>query len=168
MLKIDKNSWIVYNKDSVLVTVEVGNRDNEKNVNKLKGYQRISILDDKYDNSEYSLQWNIWNNKKNMTNEQIKENIGKKLSLIDYATLKYKTSNFNRTLARFLVVGGQILEPSYNEQAIDFVYNTICSHFDKDAICWQYKYQSSGYTYCTREQAKQVLKSFELIERIFG
>ena len=33
-----------------------------------------------------------------------------------------------------------------------------------NAICWQYRHNSSGYTYCTREQAKQVLKTFEQME----
>lgn len=165
MLKIDKNCWIVYNKDGTLVTIDAHNRDNDRNVNKLKGYERTSILDDEYDNSEYSLHWNIWNNKTNMTNEQIRKNIDKKLSLLDYATLKYKTSILNRTLTRFLVVGGELLEPSNNEQVIDLIYDTICSHFDKDAICWQYRYQSSGYTHCTREQAKAVLKTFEQMEK---
>lgn len=166
MIKIDKNCWIVYNKKGVLVTIDVYNRDNDRNINKLKGYQRTSILDDEYDNFDYTLCWNIWNNKTNMTNAQIRENIDKKLSLSDYATLKYKTSIFNRTLMRFLVVGGELLKPSNNdEQVIDLIYNTICSHFDKDAICWRYRYQSSGYTYCTREQAKAVLKNFEQMEQ---
>ena len=165
MLKIEKNCWIVYNKDGVLVTIGVHNRDNNRNVNKLKGYERVSILDDEYDNSDYTLYWDVWDNKTNMTNEQIKENIDKKLSLHNYATLKYKKSIFNRTLSRYLIAGGQLLEPSHNLQVIDLIYNTICLHFDKDAICWTYRYQSSGFTYCTREQAKQVLKTFEQMEK---
>ena len=165
MLKIEKNCWIVYNKDGVLVTIGVHNRDNNRNINKLKGYERISILDDEYDNSDYTLYWDIWDNKTNMTNEQIKANIDKKLSLRDYVTVKYKTSIFNRVLAKFLVAGGQLLETSHNEQTIDLIYNIICSHFDKDSICRQYRYQSSGYTYCTREQAKSVLKTFEQMEK---
>ena len=165
MLKIEKNCWIVYNKDGVLVTVGVHNRDNSRNVNKLKGYERMSILDDEYDNSEYTLYWDVWNNKTNMTNEQIKKNIDKKLSLKDYLTLKYETSIFKRTFRVLLVVGGQLLEHSRNEQVIDLIYNTICSHFDENAICRQYRYQSSGLTYCSREQAKQVLKTFEQMEK---
>ena len=165
MLKIDKNCWIVYNKDGVLVTVDVYNRDNNKNVYKVKGYAEMSILDDEYDNSDYSLHWDIWNNKSKMTNEQIRVNIDKKLKLKDFLTLKYKTSIFNRVVEFFTVVGGQLLEHSHNEQVIDLIYNTICSHFDKNAICWQYRYQNHGYTYCTREQAKQVLKTFEQMEK---
>ena len=165
MLKIDKNCWIVYNKDGSLVTIEVRNRDNEQNIVKSKGYNEMSILNDEYDNSDYVLVWDIWNNKSNMTNEQIKQNIDKKLSLRDFVTLKYKTSIFNRVAEVFAVVGGQLLERGHNEEVIDLTYNTICSHFDKSAKCWQYRYQNSGYTYCTREQAKQVLKTFEQMEK---
>ena len=165
MLKIDKNSWIVYNKDGTLATITVCNRDNDRNTYKLNGYEVMSILNDEYDNSDYVLSWSVWNNKSKKTNEQIKENIDKKLRLKDYITLKYKASILNKELKIFLVVGGQLLETSDNEQDIDMIYNTICSHFDKDAICWRYRYQPSGYTYCTREQAKAVLRTFEQLEQ---
>lgn len=165
MLKIDKNCWIVYNKDGALVTISVRNRENEEDIYKLKGYNTMSILDDEYDNSDYILLWDIWDNKTLMTNEQIKQNIDKKLNLKDFVTLKYKTSIFNRVVEYYMVVGGQLLKPSHNEEVIDLVYNTICSHFDKSAHCWQSRYQSRGYTYCTREQAKQVLRTFEQMEK---
>ena len=165
MIKIEKNCWIIYNKDGVLATIEVYNRDNEKDIYKSKGYNTKSILDDEYDNSDYVLVWDVWNNKLNMTNEQIKQNIDKKLNLKDFVTLKYKTSIFNRVAECFTVVGGQLLEHGHNEEVIDLIYNTICSHFDKSAKCWQYRYQNRGFTYCTREQAKQVLKTFEQMEK---
>lgn len=164
MLKIDKNCWIIYNKNGALVTIEVRNRDIDKNFNKLKGYNRISILDDEFDNSDYVLLWDVWDNKSHMTNSQIKQNIDKKLSVKDYLTLKQKTSIFNREVKAFVVVGGQLLEHSDNEEIINLSYKTICSHFDKNSKCWQFCYQPSGLTYCTREQAKQVLKTFEQME----
>lgn len=164
MLKIEKNCWIVYNKNGVLVTIEVCNRDNDKNFNKLKEYDRISILNDEYDNSDYVLLWDVWDNKLHMTNSQIKQNIDKKLSFKDCLTLKYKTSAFNREVKAFMVVGGQLLEHSDDEEIIDLIYKTICSHFDKNSKCWQYRFQPTGFTYCTREQAKQVLKTFEQME----
>lgn len=46
MLKIDKNSWIVYNKDGTLATITVCNRDNDRNTYKLNGYEVMSILND--------------------------------------------------------------------------------------------------------------------------
>lgn len=164
MLKINKNAWIVYNKNDVLVTIIVYNRDNDENIYKLKGYDRPSILDNEYDNSDYTLLWDVWDNKSHMTNAEIKQNIDKKLSLKDFLTLKYKTSIFYRVLEFFIVVGGKLLKHSHNEEAIDFIYNTICSHFDRNSKCWQHRYRPMGSTYCTREQAKQVLKTFEEME----
>ena len=86
------------------------------------------------------------------------------------------------TLAATVFIGGRsILKTLYplkyaefvevyskeNNLSPFFVYAVIkCeSNFDKDAICWQYRYQSSGYTHCTREQAKAVLKTFEQMEK---
>lgn len=164
MIKISKNGWIVYNENGAIVTIDVHNRDDSRNVNKLKDFERESILDDEYDNSDYILSWSVWNNKSNLTDEQFKKNFDKKLNLRDFATLKYKTSIFNRKLENFFVVAGELLEPSHDEQIIDTVHNIICSHFDENAECYQYRYQPSGFTYCTREQAKNVLKTFEKLE----
>lgn len=162
MIKIGKNSWIVYNKDGSLATIEVANRNN----NAEKGsFATASILDEEYDNADYSLHWNVWDNKTNMTDAQIRTSIDKKLGIKDYIKLKYKTSIFNSKYEEFLTVGGQLLERGTNEQVINLVYNTICSHFDKNAICWNYRYQPCGFTYCTREQAQQVLKTFEQMEK---
>lgn len=163
MLKIDKNCWVVYNKDGALATIEICNRD-KKDSGKVKGYNEASILNAEYDNSDYVLLWSVWDNKTNMTIEQIKQNIDKKLSFKDYIRLKFKTSIFNRVADPFMVVGGQLLGRSHDEKAIDLVYGTICSHFDKSAKCWQYRGNPGGYTYCTREQAKQVLGTFEKME----
>ena len=162
MIKIGKDCWIVYNKNGVLVTIDVCHRDIDRYC-KLKGYEKMSILDNEYDNSEYSLLWDIWDNKYYLTNEQIKQNIDKKLNLKDYITLKYKTSIFYRKYAQYLVVGGKFFEYSHNQQVFDLIYNTICSHFDKSAKCSQHPYRS-GYIYCTREQAKQVLATFKQME----
>lgn len=164
MLKIEKNAWIVYNKDGSLVTIEIYNRDSEQDVLKSKGYEKMSIVNDEYDNADYVLSWNVWNNKNHITNEQIKQSIGKRLGLKDFVTLKYKTSIFSRVFDNFLVVGNKLFEHGHNDEVIDLVYNTICSHFDKSAHCWQYRYQNRGYTYCTREQAKQVLETFKQME----
>ncbi len=165
MLKIDKNCWIVYNQNNTLVTIEVANRDNYKSLSKIKGYNEKSILDNEYDNADYVLLWDIWDNKSNIINEEIKQNIDKKLSLKDYLTLKYKTSTFNRIADFYLTVGGQLMQHSYNKEVIDLVYNTVCSHFEKTARCWRYQFQSMGSTYCTRDQAKQVLNTFEQMEK---
>lgn len=164
MIKIAKNEWIVYNKDSILVTIGVHNRDNDRNVNKLKSYERPSILDSEFDNAEYTLYWHIFDNNSAITNEQIKENINKKLGLKDRLKVQYETSIFKRTYKSFLAVGGQLFEHSHNVQAIDLIYDIISSHFDKDAISGGFVHQSMGYVCCSREQAKQVLQTFEQME----
>lgn len=165
MIKIDKNDWIVYNKEGILVTIGVHNRDNDRNVNKLKGYERSSILDREFDNAEYTLYWHIYDNKSAITNEQIKENINRKLGLKDRLKIQYETSIFKRRFRSFLAVSGQLFEHSHNVQAIDSIYDIISSHFDKDAISSGFVHQSMGYVFCSREQAKQVLQTFEQIER---
>lgn len=97
MLKIGENKYVVYNCDGLIVILTF---------HKEKG----EIMQNAY--------FKTYENRKNISNEYIEDNLEKSLSIKDKFVAAYKKSFFNRNLSEEIILAGEILKPVYLGQEV--------------------------------------------------
>lgn len=100
MVQIDINKWIVYNNDGLLIFMEAYSNE------------------DKSIENDNIILFRTYLNDKNLSEDYIKTNLKKSLSLKDKIVAAYKKSPFHRTFTGERVIAGEIIKPIYIQNEI--------------------------------------------------
>lgn len=139
MIKINNEMYIIYNFDKMLIILK------DINVNE----QKSSVM--------------IYENKKNLSNQQIEKIVNKKPSLKDKIVLAYNKSLFDRALSDDIVLIGERFKPlecnKDNECKFKDVYETT-----KNSLIDGGLILDGGYSYNLHNFKYSQQDLFELIE----
>ena len=148
MLKIEKNKYVVYNYEGLIVLLTTYKEEGEA-LNNV--YCRTYL------------------NNKNLSNEYIENNLDKSLGLKDKIKAAYKRSIFNRNLTEEVVLAGEILKPVYLGQEVlkikeDEITRMIRDCLKEGKFVCGFEFITGVNVCATDDELRDILKGFEKLE----